>query len=150
MKAIVAIAEKRESEFAKLKYTKTPGKRGFGGVLTTGKVPRKVLARHEKTYITDERGDPKREMKLSIPYFVFEDDGERVFVGRVQDRDIAVGWIAKKQLYPWPSRRPAYPNESGDIASLLLGPDSGVGIPRFDPQKCCLGPFCIPTEMGKQ
>lgn len=122
-------AKTTEALFETIRYGDTPGERGYGKVLLTGKVPRKALARGENVQIFDERGYPKRPMKSSTPFFVFEDTGDHWLVGAEQDRDLAVGWVRANQCFAWPTRRLVYPSESA-AQTMSLGTE-GRRLPQF-------------------
>lgn len=109
LSAVARHAKSAEAVSETIRYRDTPGERGYGRVLLTGKVPRKALARREDVQILDERGFPKRLMKSSTPFFVFEDTGEHWLVGSEQDRDLAIGWVRMDQCVAWPTRRLVYP-----------------------------------------
>lgn len=129
--AIRAKATAAEAAFAAIRYTKTPGERGYGGVLTSGKVPRKVLAKNAGIYLQDAKGTPLREMKLAMPYFVFEENETHLLVGIEQDRDLAIGWAKQDSCFAWPSRRLAYPTDAAKFTSEELRETSERTLPSF-------------------
>lgn len=131
LSAVARHAKSAEAVFETIRYRDTPGERGYGRVLLTGKVPRKALARREDVQILDERGYPKRLMKSSTPFFVFEDTGEHWLVGSEQDRDLAIGWVRSDQCFAWPTRRLVYPVDLEALSAALDVAGVGTHLPPF-------------------
>ncbi|MDP1796780.1 MAG: hypothetical protein Q8K78_04830 [Planctomycetaceae bacterium] len=121
LRAVMARTKVDEERFRHLRYSATPADRGIGGVLTVGRVPRKVIPSNPDTYILDDRGDPVRVMKLGFPYFVFEEQGDLLLVGHVQDRESALGWVTTEACYAWPSRRMAFSEDLMERVRKSLG-----------------------------
>lgn len=150
IKALVSEAKRTESSFEAIKYSSTPGERGYGDVLLSGKVPRKAVARSTKIQIYDEHGFPKREMKPSMPYFVFDDNGEHWLVGLEQDKAAALGWVRADQCYPWPSRRLAYPVALLPKRDPAEGHDSSAPIHTFSAEELMPWPVIVEDRAGRQ
>lgn len=102
----------------KIDYSRTIGPRGFGGVLVSGLIPRKILAKARGLFLKDERGAKKSPLKDGVPYFVFEETEGKVLVSSIQDHETALragGWVGTDECYPWITRRLAYPKRAGRV-----------------------------------
>lgn len=131
LSSVARHAKSAETVFETIRYLDTPGERGYGRVLLAGKVPRKALARRDDVQILDERGFPKRLMKSSTPFFVFEDTGEHWLVGSEQDRDLAIGWVRSDHCFAWPTRRLVYPIDLEALSAALDVAGVGAHLPPF-------------------
>ncbi|MBI5757692.1 MAG: hypothetical protein HZA46_04160 [Planctomycetales bacterium] len=147
-------AAKDESRLTKLPYSRRVGERGFGKVLTTGLVPRKILASHPKAYVCDEDGSPVQPLRDGLPYFVFDEREGRFFVGQLQDVDLAQGWVQLDDCYPWFNRRLCYPKRAGEVSLTLASPSgdyvelSGT-LPSFDPTSSMPWPVLATADDDK-
>ena len=84
--------------------------RGPGGVLYQAGIPRRVIVR------SDDVSDRKRlkspgsadgsleRLNAGECLYVFEESATGLLAGRLPDRDLALGWIAKNRTQPWNAR----------------------------------------------
>lgn len=120
--------------------------RGVGNVLLVDGIPRKALASQRGLYLYDDDELPKQSFRTAVPYFVFEDSGDRLLVGRVQDHEVAEGWVRAEEAHSWFSRRLVYPRPESDLAKKLrreVGPDA---LPPLDPTVRMPWPILHETE----
>lgn len=120
--------------------------RGVGSVLLEGRIPRKALAARKGFYIYDDEGLPKQAFRTAVPYFVFDDSEDRLLVGRVQDREVAEGWVLKSESHSWFSRRLVYPRPGSDLAAKVrreVGPEA---LPPLEPTSRMPWPILHETD----
>lgn len=141
------MAENYEATLAAIEYESTPGERGIGGVLLSGKIPRKVLARRSGLYVLDDQQLPSRPFRTNIPYFVFEDYGELLKVGTFQDSELCQGWVRSRECHPWSSRRLVYPGDP-TRASRSLNPGATGRLTTFDPTQMMPWPVIMADPGG--
>ncbi len=111
--------------------------RGIGDVLLARSRPRKVIARHDEVMLRTPAGTPRKRMIPNVPYFVFDENSERLHVWHLQDREIAGekgGWVDKRHVVEWPGRAWCYPKADGDIARVLgVAFGEEHGLPPYRP-----------------
>ncbi len=123
--------------------------KGIGGVVTFGRVPWKVVVKDENTTLYDAEGHPLRLARPSVPYFVFEQRGENLLIGRLQDRDCVNrngGWLNAADCLSWYSRRLVYPTpDSGAAQALEDGLGSEYALPEYDVERAMPWPILAET-----
>ena len=137
-------------EYAAKGGARSTAERGVGGVLTRNRIPEKVLAKNPGLYIFDKDGLPKQEFRKCTPYFVFEEEGDRLLIGRIQDSDLASGWISREQCFGWFSRRLIYPKPDSNLAKEIRAKLGKNSLPPLDPTTTMPWPILHQTEDESQ
>lgn len=85
--------------------------RGYFGVLTQDRTPRKIIPNRDKIPIRlvaspeeIKRWKFSDSLKLGQPYFVFEENESELLIGPVQDKELALGWVSRADMHRWDAR----------------------------------------------